>query len=73
MRLQDKVSQKVFVLEKAGTDNNLADALIKGVDANDIQYHLDGVKIEIRIDRHPIAPALEETESSAAKKLSDEG
>ena len=40
--LQDKVTQKVFILEKVSTDDNLADAVAKGVDATAIQAHLEG-------------------------------
>ena len=40
--LQEKVGQNVFVLNKVGTDENLADALTRGVDATDIQKHLEG-------------------------------
>ena len=46
--MQCKVSQKAFVLEKVGTDDNFADALTKGVDATAIQYRLDCVMIGIR-------------------------
>jgi len=70
--LQDKVSQKVFVLEKVSTDDNLADALTKGVDASAIQYHLEGVMIEIRHDRHPLAPELDKEGGGAEDKLHDE-
>ena len=69
--LQDKVSQKVFVLNKVGTDDNLADALIKGVDAAAIQRHLEGVRVELRCDRHQLAPALEDARG-VDMKLDDE-
>ena len=70
--LQDKVSQKVFALEKVSTDDNLADALTKGVDAAAIQYHLEGVGIEVRQDRHALAPELEKVVGGAEFKLHDE-
>ena len=50
--LQDKVSQKIIVLNKVGTDDNLADALTKGVDATAIEKHAEGVGLERRSDRH---------------------
>ena len=70
--LQDKVSQKVFAINKVGTDDNLADALTKGVDAAAIEKHLEGVRVEIRCDRHRLAPELEKAEAGAEIKLHDE-
>ena len=69
--LQDKVSQKSIVLEKVGTNENLADALTKGVDAAAIQLHLKGVGIEVRDDRHRLAPVLDK-EINVEDKMSDE-
>ena len=70
--LQEKVSQKVFVLNKVGTDDNPADALTKGVDAAAIQQHLEGVRIELRDDRHQIALELEHDEGGAELRMQDE-
>ena len=70
--LQDKVSQKSITLEKVGTDENLADALTKGVDAAAIQLHLKGVGIEVRGDRHRLAPVLDKEEINVENKMSDE-
>ena len=58
--LQDKVAKGVLVIEKVPTDENLADALTKGVDAATIHKHLGGVGVEIRTDRHHLAPQLED-------------
>ena len=58
-------------MKKVGADENLADALTKGVDASAIQYHLEGVGIELREDRHSLAPALEE-KAGVNVKLEDE-
>jgi len=69
--LQDKVSQKIFVLNKVGTDDNLADALTKGVDAHAIQRHLEGVRVELRCDRHQLAPVID-AQRGAEMKLDDE-
>ena len=67
LRLQDRVSHKVFVLHKVGTDDNLADALTKGVDAASILQHLEGVGIELRSGRHLIAPELENEDNGACR------
>ena len=69
--LQDKVSQKIFVFNKVGTDDNLADALTKGVDAYAIQRHLEGVRVELRCDRHQLAPVID-AQRGAEMKLDDE-
>ena len=71
--LQDKVSQKSITLEKVGTDENLADALTKGVDAAAIQHHLRGVGIEVRDDRHRLAPVRDKDEKNVEEKISGEG
>ena len=68
--LQDKVSSKEVVLNKVGTDDNLADALTKGVDASNIAGHVAGVMMELRSDRHKLAPKLE---SDASAELRMEG
>ena len=65
--LQDKVADHSIELQKVGTNENLADALTKGVDSATIQYHNEGVGVEIRIDRHRLAPALAEQESADLK------
>ena len=70
--LQDKVTQKVFILEKVSTDDNLADALAKGVDATSIQARLEGIRVELRCDRHQLAPTLETKSAGAEYKLRDE-
>ena len=70
--LQDKVSQNVFIINKVGTDDNLADALTKGVDATAIQAHLKGVRVELRCDRHQLAPTLEAKNDGAEYRLEDE-
>ena len=42
----------------AAIDGSLADALTKGVDAAAKPQHLEGARIELRCDRHQIAPDL---------------
>ena len=57
--LQDKVSSGAMKVRKVGTDDNLADALTKCVDASAVASHVRGVGIELRSDRHAIAPELD--------------
>ena len=57
--LQDKVSSREVKLNKVGTEENLADALTKGGDAATIAIHVQGVSMELREDRHRLAPSLE--------------
>ena len=58
--LQEKVLNGKIALNKVGTEENLADALTKGVDAATIATHVEGVGMELRSDRHRLAPSLEE-------------
>ena len=60
------------VLREIGTDENLADALTKGVDAESIRYHCDGVGLELRDDRRSQAPELDGKSGGAEMNL-DEG
>ena len=69
--LQEDGSQKVIVLRKVGTDANLADALTKGVDAESIRYGCEGVGLELRDDRHSLAPELDGKSGGAEMKLDD--
>ena len=69
--LQEKVSSREIIPVKVGTDENLADALTKGVDAADIMKHVAGVGMELRSDRHKLAPELE-TNASAENRLEGE-
>ena len=69
--LQEKVSKKTIVLNKVGTEDNLADALTKGVDAESIRKHCEGVGLELRVDRHHLAPQLDGKSGGAELKLDD--
>jgi len=69
--LQEKVSSGEIVLTKVGTDENLADALTKGVDSATLMFHVKGVGMELRQDRHKLAPVLEGT-GGVEMKLEDE-
>ena len=69
--LQEKVLNGKIALSKVGTEENLADALTKGVDAATIAIHVQGVGMELRSDRHRLAPSLEE-DTQAEMKMEDE-
>ena len=69
--LQEKVCNGQVRLNKVGTEENLADALTKGVDATTIATHVKGVSMELREDRHRLAPSLEES-TQVELKLEDE-
>ena len=58
--LQEKVLSGKIALNKVGTEENLADALTKGVDAATIATHVAGVGMELTSDRHRLAPSLDE-------------
>ena len=57
--LQEKVSNRDIRVEKVPSEENLADALTKGVDAAAIAKHLEGVGAQILCDRHNLAPIVE--------------
>ena len=59
-------------MNKVGADDNLSDALTKGVDAAAINRHHERVGIEIRTDRHKIAPELDSKAQGAEDKFEDE-
>ena len=48
---------------KVPTEENLADALTKGVESETLKFHVRGVGAEIRNDRHEMAPATEDEKS----------
>ena len=51
----DKLSKKVSIANKVGTDDNLRDALTKGVDSAAIKKHSEGVGIVLRADKQRLA------------------
>ena len=55
----------------AGTDKKLADALTNGVEAECIRCHCDGVGLELRGDRHSMAPELDGKTGGAEMKPDD--
>ena len=69
--LQEKVTKKKLSLVKVDTDDNLADALTKPVDAQAIQKHLVGIQAERLVDRHPAAPSCESDPQSVEEDTGD--
>ena len=63
---------EIMAVHKFGTDDNLSDALTKGWDAAAIHRHLEGVGIQIRTERHTIAPELHSKVQRAEEKCEDE-
>ena len=61
--LQEKVSKKEISIIKVGTEENLADALTKAVDAKIISKHVAGVGACVRIDRHRLAPKIDKADN----------
>ena len=61
------MSSGAIKVQKAGTDENLADALTKGVDSAAIAIHVAGVGVELRDERHTMAPALEDSATAETK------
>ncbi len=44
---------------KVPTEENLADAVTKGVESETLKFHVQGVGAGIRRDRHDMAPKME--------------
>ena len=63
--VQEKVASREIVIEMVATEDNLADALTKAVDAQIIQKHVLGTRAEILSDRHPLAPKIDEESGGA--------
>ena len=60
--LQEKVYNGDIIVEKVGTDENLADALTKPLTSQGILKHVEGLKYDMRQDRHRLAPSVGEKE-----------
>ena len=56
--LQEKVYGGEVEIVKVKSEQNMADALTKAVDAKGIGGHVDGIGAEIRSGRHTLAPKL---------------
>ena len=68
--LQDKVYIGEVTLNKVKTEENIADALTKAVNAETLRYHVENSSGEGRRDRHWMAPAIteDETKESGAEE-----
>ena len=58
-----KGQQEKITIVKVGTDDNLADALTKAVDARIIGEQIAGVGACVRIDRHRLAPKIDKADN----------
>ena len=58
--LQEKVYGGEIETVKVKTDENMADALTKAVNAKSLAEHISGVGAEIRMGRHLLVPKLNE-------------
>ena len=54
MWVQGKMASKEIVIDKVPTEENLADALTKAVEAQVIRKHVFGANEQILCDRHPL-------------------
>ena len=59
-----EVQKKAIVIDKVASDENIADALAKAVDATAIAKHLSAIGAEVRTDRHALAPVTEDEQSN---------
>ena len=57
--IQEKVAHGLISVHKVDGKTNRADALTKPVSAEELRAHTDMLGIQIRSDRHPLAPELE--------------
>ena len=65
--VQERVASGEIAIHKVATEDNLADALTKAVDAQVIQKHVLGTNAEVLSDRHPLTPMIEGDEGGAIK------
>lgn len=65
--VQEKVASGEIAIHKVATEDNLADALTKAVDAQVISKHVLGTGAEILRDRHPLTPTVDDSEGGAIK------
>ena len=62
--VQEKVAHGLISVHKVDGKTNRADALTKPVSAEELRAHADMLGIQIRSDRHPLAPELEKEDIS---------
>ena len=60
--VQDKVASKEIVIVTVPTEENLADALTKALDAHVISKHVLGVRAQILCDRYPLSLKIDAKE-----------
>ena len=65
--LQHKVASKDIVVIKVEGGSNIADALTKPLDANNLRAHISGVGAVVREDRHEMAPREEGQDDANTK------
>ena len=70
--LQDKVYVGEITLNKVKTDENIADALTKAVNAETLEYHVVNSSGECRRDRHRIAPEINDEEEEKIEGCSEQ-
>ena len=58
LRLQEKVYDGKIKLEKINTEDDLADALTKPVDAKHLEWHVEACGGTISRDRHKLMPRV---------------
>ena len=71
--VQEKVAKREIAIRKVATEDNLADALTKAVDAHIIQKHVSGIGAEILSDRHPLTPTIDHDEGGDIKEEEETG
>ena len=60
--VQGKVASKEIVIDNVPTEENLAEALTKAVEAQVIGKRVFGVMAQILCDRHPLTPKIDAQE-----------
>ena len=65
--VQEKVAKREIAIHKVATEDNLADALTKAVDAHVIQKHVLGTNAQMMSDRHPLTRVIDNDEGGAIK------
>ena len=67
--LQEKIYGGEIETIKVRTEENMADALTKAVNAKILSEHICGVGAQIRFDRHSLVPNLNEGEDSTFEEV----
>ncbi len=72
MWLQEKVYVGEIEIVKVRSEDNLADALTKPMDAVSIQRHIEGIGAGVSKTRHPLTPKLEYRKEEEELEVWDE-